>query len=113
MPELGYSEIKTLDDSPPDLPDDIERQVEIQCKYEGYLKRQEAEVKKFKNLERIKLPSHIDYHSIPGLTIEIRNKLSDIRPYSLGQASRIPGMTPAAVSILMVWLKRYGRETNS
>jgi len=112
-PELGYRDIKKMDDTPPDLPADVERQVEIQCKYEGYLKRQEDEVKKFKNLENIKLPTDIDYCNISGLSAEISNKLTDIKPLSLGQASRIPGMTPAAISIIMVWLKRYSRDKNS
>ncbi len=82
------------------------RQVEIQCKYQGYLQRQEAEVKKFKNLEKIHIPAGLDYEEIPGLSNEVRQKLSEVQPTSLGQASRIAGVTPAALSILMVYLKR-------
>ena len=105
-PELHYKDIKKIDNQPPDLHSDIERQVEIQCKYEGYLKRQEAEVKKFKNIERIKIPPDIVYKKVPCLSNEIIQKLSDIQPVSLGQASRIPGVTPAAISVLMIFLKR-------
>jgi len=105
-PGLHYDDIKSIDDNPPALDPDIERQVEIQCKYEGYLKRQENEVRKFKSIEQIRIPPDIDYHHIPGLSREIIQKLGDIRPLSLGQASRIPGMTPAAISVLMIYLKR-------
>ena len=84
----------------------VARQVEIQCKYHGYLQRQEAEVKKFKDLEKINIPAGFDYREIPGLSNEVRQKLNEVQPTSLGQASRISGMTPAALSILMVQLKR-------
>ncbi len=105
-PELSYEDIEAL--APPEnyLPDRVKQQVEIICKYEGYIKRQEAEVKKFKNLEKILIPDDFPYDDIPGLSNEIREKLKSIRPESLGQASRIPGMTPAALSILMVHLKK-------
>jgi len=109
-PELGYEVVKKIDAPPFELPPEVERQVEIHCKYEGYLKRQEAEVRKFKNLEIIKIPSDIDYFKIPGLSTEIRQKLTEIQPYSLGQASRISGVTPAAISVLMVYIKRYRDE---
>ncbi|MBN1293801.1 MAG: tRNA uridine-5-carboxymethylaminomethyl(34) synthesis enzyme MnmG, partial [Candidatus Latescibacteria bacterium] len=109
-PEIVYGTLKEIDSAYPELPDDIVRQVEIQCKYEGYLKRQEDEVRRFKNLEKIKLPSDIGYKGIPGISNEICKKLSDIKPFSLGQASRISGITPAAISILMVWLKRYSGD---
>jgi tRNA uridine 5-carboxymethylaminomethyl modification enzyme len=84
----------------------VTRQVEIQCKYQGYLQRQEGEVKKFKNLEKINIPPGFDFQDIPGLSNEIKQNLREIQPTSLGQASRISGMTPAALSILMVYLKR-------
>ena len=84
--------------------------MEIQCKYEGYLQRQEGEVRKFKNLEKIQIPSGFDYQEIPGLSNEVREKLGEVQPTSLGQASRISGMTPAALSILMVYLKKRMRE---
>jgi tRNA uridine 5-carboxymethylaminomethyl modification enzyme len=84
--------------------------VEIQCKYEGYLARQEAEVKKFKNLEKMRIPFGFDYQQIPGLSNEVRQKLSEVQPASLGQASRIEGVTPAALSILMVYIKRLRED---
>ena len=99
-----------MDNSAPELPAEIRRQVEIQCKYEGYLNRQEAEVRKFRDLERILIQPDIDYTKVPGLSNEIRGKLSEIQPLSLGQASRIPGMTPAAVSILMVYVRKRQPE---
>ncbi len=105
-PEIGYSDVLALDGAAPDLPGDVRRQVEIQCKYEGYIARQEAEVRKFKDLERILIPPDTDYSPVPGLSNEIRGKLSEIQPTTLGQASRIAGMTPAAISILMVYLRR-------
>ncbi|MFC1650800.1 tRNA uridine-5-carboxymethylaminomethyl(34) synthesis enzyme MnmG [Candidatus Latescibacterota bacterium] len=110
-PELTYEDIKTIDNSAPELSPEIERQVEIQCKYEGYLKRQETNVRKFKNIEQIKIPSTIDYQSIPSLSNEIKQKLSDIQPLSLGQASRIPGITPAAISVLMIFLKQHNNKS--
>jgi tRNA uridine 5-carboxymethylaminomethyl modification enzyme len=88
------------------LSERVTRQVEIQCKYQGYIQRQEGEVKKFKNLEKINIPPGFDYQDVPGLSNEVRQKLQEIQPTSLGQASRISGMTPAALSILLVYLKR-------
>ncbi len=109
-PEIVYGDILSVDETAPELPSDVRRQVEIECKYEGYLARQEAEVRKFRDLERIRIPGDLDYSLVPGLSNEIRGKLMDIRPASLGQATRIPGMTPAAISVLMVYLRR-GRGT--
>jgi NAD/FAD-utilizing enzyme apparently involved in cell division len=83
-------------------------QVEIQIKYAGYINRQEEQVEKFKKMENIKLPFGFDYQKIPGLSREVQEKLIAIRPVSLGQASRISGITPAALSILMVYVKRLG-----
>lgn len=82
------------------------RQTEIQIKYEGYIKRQMMAVEKFKNLEKMKIPADFEYCGIPGLTIEMSHTLQEIRPLSLGQASRLPGVTPAAISILMIYLKK-------
>jgi tRNA uridine 5-carboxymethylaminomethyl modification enzyme len=105
-PELSYADVEQLEDRGHNLPELVARQVEIQCKYQGYLQRQEAEVKKFKNLEKINIPPDFDYTEIPGLSNEVRQKLKEVQPTSLGQASRISGMTPAALSVLMVYLKR-------
>ena len=82
------------------------RQTEIQIKYDGYIKRQMQAVEKFKHLEKIKIPDSFDYQDIPGLTIEMSHALQEIRPLSLGQASRLPGVTPAAISVLMIYLKK-------
>jgi tRNA uridine 5-carboxymethylaminomethyl modification enzyme len=105
-PELSYVELEELEARAIRLPERVMRQVEIQCKYEGYLKRQEGEVNKFKNLEKIQIPSEFDYQKIHGLSNEVRQRLDEIQPGSLGQASRISGITPAALSILLVYFKR-------
>jgi len=104
-PELSYDDLEKLEGRVSQLSERVTRQVEIQCKYQGYIQRQEGEVKKFKNLEKINIPPGFDYQNIPGLSNEVRQKLQEIQPTSLGQASRISGMTPAALSILMVYLK--------
>jgi tRNA uridine 5-carboxymethylaminomethyl modification enzyme len=109
-PELSYADLEELEGHPSSLPERVVRQVEIQCKYEGYLARQEAEVKKFKNLEKMRIPPGFDYQKIPGLSNEVRQKLSEVQPASLGQASRIEGVTPAALSILMVYIKRLRED---
>jgi len=109
-PELSYADLEELEGHPSSLPERVVRQVEIQCKYEGYLARQEAEVKKFKNLEKMRIPFGFDYQQIPGLSNEVRQKLSEVQPASLGQASRIEGVTPAALSILMVYIKRLRED---
>lgn len=106
-PQLSYDDIAPFDNDNPGLPRDVNRQVEIQCKYEGYISRHIDQAKKFQQLETITIPDDIVYDTIPSLSTEIKQKLSDIRPVSLGQASRIPGITPAAVSVLMVYLKHY------
>ncbi len=106
-PELTYEDVEALSPPPVTLPERVKQQVEVECKYEGYLRRQEAEVKKFRHLERIVIPEGFPYDRVPGLSNEIKQKLDAIRPLSLGQASRIPGVTPAAISILMIYLKRF------
>ncbi|NTU48269.1 MAG: tRNA uridine-5-carboxymethylaminomethyl(34) synthesis enzyme MnmG, partial [Syntrophobacteraceae bacterium] len=105
-PELTYDDLESLLPGQDPRPCKVKEQVEVQCKYEGYLKRQEAEVQKFRQLEKATIPADFPYDKVPGLSNEIRQKLSGIKPLSLGQASRIPGMTPAAISVLMVYLKR-------
>ena len=82
--------------------------VELQVKYEGYIRRQEEQVTRFKKLERTLLPPDIQYTGLPGLSNEVVEKLNAVRPLSLGQASRISGMTPAAISVLQVHLKKQG-----
>ncbi len=105
-PELTYADIEHLAPPPSPLADRVKEQVEIECKYEGYLRRQAQEVERVQNLERIRLPEDFPYDQIPGLSNEIRQKLGTVRPVSLAQASRIPGMTPAALSVLMVYVKK-------
>jgi tRNA uridine 5-carboxymethylaminomethyl modification enzyme len=102
-PEVSYKDLPSRDDS---LPDDVTQQVEIEIKYAGYIDRQEVEVQKFKSLESKQIPDSFDYATVPSLRTEARVKLQKIRPQTLGQASRISGVSPADVAILMVWLKR-------
>ena len=90
------------------LPDEVITQVEIACKYSGYIARQENEVAKMKNLEDKQIPPGFDYEDVPSLRVEARQKLMKIRPATLGQASRISGVSPADIGILLVWLKRGG-----
>lgn len=111
-PEISYGDIEQLDSSLLTLSERTKEQVEIECKYEGYLRRQEAEVAKFRQMEGMLIPADFPYDRVPGLSNEVRHKLSEVHPLSLGQASRIPGMTPAAISVLLVYLKRF-REQGS
>jgi tRNA uridine 5-carboxymethylaminomethyl modification enzyme len=107
-PELGYEDIQALDASHKGLSERITREVEIEIKYEGYIQRQLREIEKFKHLEKIKIPPEFDYRGIHGLSNELKEKLSTIKPISLGQASRIAGITPAAISVLMICLRKAG-----
>jgi tRNA uridine 5-carboxymethylaminomethyl modification enzyme len=103
--ELDYEVVKTLDPSPVAIGKKIARQVEIDIKYEGYIARQRREIEKFRNLERMPIPADFDFNRVHGLSNELKEKLSAVKPASLGQTSRIDGMTPAALSVLMVALK--------
>jgi tRNA uridine 5-carboxymethylaminomethyl modification enzyme len=85
--------------------------LEVQRKYAGYLARQEAEVERLERHEHAELPPDLDYRAVHGLSAEIRERLEDVRPRTLGQAGRIPGLTPVAVSLLLVHLKRLGRTS--
>jgi tRNA uridine 5-carboxymethylaminomethyl modification enzyme len=105
-PELDYRAFKDLPHCTPCVSDDVLEQVEIQVKYAGYIERQQQMVEKFRRLEQKLLPRDLDYFAVPNLTTEVRQKLSEIRPTSLGQASRISGITPAALSILMIYMKK-------
>ena len=108
-PEVSFNDLVLFDEACGSIEAEIAEQVEIQTKYEGYIKRQEEEISKAAKLESIALPSTVDYENIPGLTREVREKLSRVRPFTLGQASRISGITPAAISILLVYLKKIGQ----
>ena len=107
-PELSYKNLEAIDGSHKKIDENIARKVEIEIKYEGYIQRQLKEVDRFKNLEKIKVPAEFDYTKVHGLSNELREKLLLIKPISLGQASRIPGITPAAISIMMIYLKKGG-----
>jgi len=109
-PELSYAALCEVDPDRPKLPEDVAEQVNIAIKYEGYINRQMFHVEHFKKLEGRKLPDDLDYGEIGNLRLEARQKLSEIRPGSIGQASRITGVSPADISNLMVYLERRGRE---
>ena len=89
-----------------DIPEQVAEQVEIQAKYAGYITRQQNEIDKALRYDHLRLPPTLDYASVPGLSNEVSQKLKAQRPETLGQASRIPGMTPAAISLLLVHLKK-------
>ncbi len=104
-PQLCYADLALSDPSRPSLPAAVVRSVEIAIKYDGYIKRQLAEVARKSKLEDKKLPADIDYAAISGLRLEARQKLSAVRPLTVGQASRISGVSPADISVLLIWLK--------
>ena len=104
-PELSYEKLADIDEQRPELPYDVEEQVNINIKYDGYIKRQMRQVEQFKKLENKKIPEDINYDEIKSLRIEAKQKLNAIRPASIGQASRISGVSPADVSVLLVYLK--------
>lgn len=103
-PQLSYDDLRPFDPESPALTADIVEQVEITVKYEGYIRRQQKQVEEFERLERRLLPEDVDYQHIQGLRLEAREKLSAIRPRSLGQAGRISGVSPADMAALMIWL---------
>jgi len=104
-PEVNYEDLPNRNEA---LTDEVIQQVEIAVKYAGYIQRQEVEVEKFKNLEDKMIPEVFDFSTVPSLRPEARQKLTEIRPATIGQAARISGVSPADISILMVWLKRCG-----
>ena len=105
-PQITYADIAPFDTSRPALPEAVAEEVEIQIKYAGYLARQEKQVAEFKKEESRLLPADIDYGSIGGLRLEARQKLSEIRPMSIGQAGRISGVSPADIAVLLIWLEQ-------
>jgi len=105
-PEISLSKLACFDESLVGFEPAVTEQVEIQIKYEGYLRRQEEDISRFSKAESELIPEDMEFRGIPGLSNEIQEKLTKIRPRSLGQASRISGVTPAALSILQVWMKR-------
>ena len=109
-PELDYEKLKPLDPDRPDLPKDVIEQVQIEIRYEGYIKRQEKQVREQERLEVKHIPEDIDYDDVPSLRLEARQHLKDFRPVSVGQASRISGVSPADISVLLVYLEKLNRR---
>ncbi len=108
-PELNYEILAPIDIERKSLPYDVTEQVEINIKYEGYIKRQKKQVEQFKKLEKKKIPEDINYEDVQSLRIEAKQKLTSLRPESIGQASRISGVSPADISVLLVYLESYHR----
>lgn len=111
-PELDYYKIREIDKDYVELPEDVQEQVNIQIKYEGYIKRQMLQVEQFKKLEQKYLREDLDYSKIKGLRIEAAQKLQQIKPRSIGQASRISGVSPSDISVLLVYLEQINRSKN-
>lgn len=109
-PELTYGILEEIDEDRPDLPGDVQEQVNINLKYEGYIARQMRQVESFQKLENKKLPSDIDYDDVHSLRLEAIQKLKEYRPASVGQASRISGVSPADISVLLIYLEKYGQR---
>src|SRR5262249_12412892 len=108
-PHVDYAAVVRLMGEEPSLPPAVIEQVEIHLKYEGYIRRQREQVARLEQLETMPLPGPFSYGEIPGLSHEIREKLTQIQPATLGQAARISGVTPAAVAILMVYFQKHRR----
>jgi len=108
-PELKYHDILNFPGEHPELPAEVKEEVEIQIKYEGYIKKQMSQVEKFERLEKKKIPQDIDYDEIKGMAVEARQKLKEIKPLSVGQAARVSGVNPADISVLLVYLEQQRR----
>ena len=111
--ELNYEILAPIDEERPELPEEVTKEVEIQVKYKGYIKLQEQQVEKFKKLEQKILPQNIDYAQIKGLRLEARQKLNKIKPNSVGQASRISGVSPADISVLLIYLEQKRQKAEN
>lgn len=109
-PEVKYDDLKSLDPERPVLSSHQKTMMEVQIKYEGYIEKQLRRIEKFKKLENKKLPPDMDYDAIEGLRLEARQKLNDIRPLSVGQASRISGVSPADINVLMIYMEKERRK---
>jgi tRNA uridine 5-carboxymethylaminomethyl modification enzyme len=109
-PELSYETLKGLDKDRKELPREIRLQVETQIKYEGYIKKQMAQIEQFKKLEGKRLEENQNYDEINGLSNEAKQKLNQIRPGSVGQASRISGISPADINVLLIYLEQKRRR---
>ena len=109
-PELSYEILSEIDEGRKPLPKDVIEQVEIEVKYEGYITRQLRQVAQFKKMEKKRIPDNLDYNDIGSLRLEARQKLMDYKPVSVGQASRISGVSPADISVLLIYLEQYNRK---
>ena len=103
-PQIGYDDLRPFDKNAPELPQAIREQVEIQVKYEGYIRRQQRQIEDFEQLEKHLLSADMDYSAIQGLRLEAREKLQTVKPLNLGQAGRISGVSPADIAALMIYL---------
>ncbi len=108
-PEVPYRLIEQISPSSEELTEEMKEQVEIQIKYSGYIEKQLLQVERLRKMEKKRIPDDIVYEEIHGIAIEAKQKLSQIRPISIGQASRISGVTPADISILLVYLEHYNQ----
>ena len=108
--ELTYNDLKVIDDERPELTRAEAEQVQIQIKYEGYIKMQKVQVENFKKLENKKLPQDLDYNTVNGISLEARQKLNKFKPISIGQASRISGISPADIGVLLVYMEQYNHK---
>ena len=104
--ELNYENLTSIDIDRPKLLDSIYEEAQIEIKYEGYIKMQLEQIDEFKKLENKKLPNNIDYNEIKGISLEARQKLNEYKPSSVGQASRISGISPADISVLLIYLEK-------
>ena len=112
-PELTYESIAEIDTERKELSQDVIEQVNINIKYDGYIKRQQSQVQQFKKLEGRKIPEGLDYHDVPSLRIEARQKLIETKPLNVGQASRISGVSPADITVLLVYLEQYNKSNKA
>ncbi|MGB6606224.1 MAG: tRNA uridine-5-carboxymethylaminomethyl(34) synthesis enzyme MnmG, partial [Atribacterota bacterium] len=108
-PEVTYDQTVSIDPNRPELPTEVTEQVEIQIKYAVYIKRQGVQVKRFKKLENYKIPKNIDYFNMHGISHEGKERFSEVQPISLGQAKRIPGITPSDIAALMINIEKIKR----
>ncbi len=111
-PEVSYQDLERMGLADEGLPEYVKREVEIEVKYEGYIKRQLEQVERFRKMESKRIPEDIDYDEVPGLSTEVRQKLKAVRPVSIGQASRIPGVTPAAITALLIHMETRRKRLN-
>lgn len=112
-PELSYEALEPIDTNRQPLPEDVIEQININIKYDGYIKRQLRQIEQFKKLENKRIPEDLDYMEVPSLRIEARQKLAKYKPISIGQASRISGVSPADISVLMVYLTQYNAQKSN